>query len=433
MSLEQLLEDLESNDLDRRIETAIALGELGQKKAVAPLTRQLRDPDAELRTVVCEALGLIGDARAVSPLVTMLRDPEDEVRGEAFSALLSIGQSRAGSLPDDPLSMSADAALTQIVWPADLDAVKLLMDALDDPDPEVRIGAIYTLGRLGIGGAFDAMRRAVTQDRDTDVKRAAAFAMGELGEAGDRRVIGVLIGAWTRIGEDDGFAVDIVRALSALNAPAAFDVFVSALKHRDDRVRQLAVMGLGRLGDVAAGPKLIRALKDPHGGVRRIAAHALGLLGDPMAIKPLLDSIVGENSEVRASVSDALTRMDRGVVHQMLVTARLSPSPDERAAACYVSGRIGFVDGLENLVVDPEPTVRKAACLAIGNCRDLRYREILESMLDDPEWTVRVAGAEGLRRLGDPTAGPALQAHASDPHKVVRNAIRVALGALETA
>lgn len=433
MALEQFLHALEHGSLEVRIETAIALGELGQKKAVAPLTRQLRDPDAELRTVTCEALGLIGDARAVSPLVTMLRDPEEEVRGEAFSALLAIGQSRAGALPEDPLNMSAEAALTQIVWPADLDAVKLLMDALEDPDPEVRIGALYTLGRLGIGGAFEAMRRALLEDRDADVRHAAAFAMGELGEAGDRRVIAVLISAWSNVGDDEGFAVDVIRALSGLNAPEAANVFVAALQYQDDRVRQLAVMGLGRLGHPQTGPHLIRALDDPHGGVRRIAAHALGLLGDPQAIRPLIDRVVGETPEVRAAVADALARMERGVVCQMLLDARQDADPERRAAACYISGRIGFVDGLENIVGDPDPRVRKAACLAIGNCRDLRYREILQSMLDDPDWTVRVAGAEGLRRLGDPAACPALRAHAEDVHKVVRNAIRVALGALETA
>jgi len=152
-----------------------------------------------------------------------------------------------------------------------------------------------------------------------------------------------------------------------------------------------------------------------------------------MAIKPLLDSVAGENSEVRASVAEALGRMDRTVVKQMLLAARQDPAPERRAAACYVSGRIGFVDGLENAAADPDPLVRKAAGLAIGNCRDLRYREILEAQLDDPEWMVRVAGAEGLRRLGDATACPALKARAEDPHKVVRNAIRVALRALETA
>ena len=96
-------------------------------------------------------------------------------------------------------------------------------------------------------------------------------------------------------------------------------------------------------------------------------------------------------------------------------------------------GGDAFVDGLENAVVDPDVRVRKAACLAIGNCRDLRYREVLEATLADLEWPVRVAAAEGLKRLGDPAACPALMRCTEDPHKVVRNAIRVALGALETA
>jgi HEAT repeat protein len=239
--------------------------------------------------------------------------------------------------------------------------------------------------------------------------------------------------AWHTVGDDDMFAVDVVRALSGLGANEAFNTFAAALQHRDERVRQLAVMGLGRLRDPAAGPKLIRALSDDHGGVRRIAAHALGLLADPIAIRPLLESIVGENPEVRAAVALALAQLDRSMVLEMLTQSRQSDQPELRAASCYVAGRIDFVDGLENAVVDPDVRVRKAACLAIGNCRDLRYREVLEATLADLEWPVRVAAAEGLKRLGDPAARPALMRCAEDPHKVVRNAIRVALGALETA
>ena len=112
----------------------------------------LRSDDAAIRLAVCDALGQIGDTRAVPPLVSMLRDDSEEIRGEAFSSLLLIGQSRADSSRPKPfvqvICKNPSAALTRIMWPADLEAVELLTDALHDDDPEVRIGSIYTLGQL---------------------------------------------------------------------------------------------------------------------------------------------------------------------------------------------------------------------------------------------------------------------------------------------
>ena len=36
-------------------------------------------------------------------------------------------------------------ALTQIAWPADIDAIHMLLNSVSDPDPEIRIGCAYTL------------------------------------------------------------------------------------------------------------------------------------------------------------------------------------------------------------------------------------------------------------------------------------------------
>ena len=45
-----------------------------------------------------------------------------------------------------------------------------------------------TLGRLGIGAAYERLRHLLLHDPDLEVRIAVAFAMGELGESGDSRV-----------------------------------------------------------------------------------------------------------------------------------------------------------------------------------------------------------------------------------------------------
>ena len=121
-------------------------------------------------------------------------------------------------------------ALTQIAWPADLEAIQLLIEALQDDDPEIRIGAAYTLGRLGIGAAYERLRQLLLRDPDLEVRIAVAFAMGELGESGDSRVWQDLVNVWQDLGQDTEAAVTIVRALGLRPDPMALPVLVESLE-----------------------------------------------------------------------------------------------------------------------------------------------------------------------------------------------------------
>lgn len=430
MSVDALLRDLVQGDADARMDAAEMLAASKDRRALGALVRAIRDPDADVRATVCEALGTMGDARAVPPLVSALRDGDDEVSGEAFSALIRIGQDRAGSLPDytgeDPRSPSL--ALTQIVWPADLEAVKLLHEALEDGDPEVRIGALYALGRMGVAGAFDAIWRLLTVDPDPEVRAAAAFAMGDLIPAGELRAVPALVQVWPEA-HDPEMAVIIVRALAESGHEAAHGVLLGALQHGDDRVRQLAVMGVAETQVPGGAPHLVPCLRDPHVGVRRNTAYALGRLGAVDHLDDLIGVVHENDAEVRHAVGEALSRFDRGAVRAGLERAAAGDA-GLRQSAAYLRGVLREPDGLDAALRDAEPEVRKDAALAMGNCALPRFRAPLEAALDDDAWRVRVAGAEGLRRLGDPRAVAALEAHCADAHPVVQNAVKNALAAL---
>lgn len=416
------------------VAAAEALGAMGDRTAVGALANALRSVHGEVRSAACEALGVLGDPRAVGPLVSLLRDPDEGVRGEAFSALLAIGQARAGELPVDRFLgedlLAPSEALTQVAWPTDLEAIAVLIHALEDADPEVRIGAGYTLGRLGLAGTAERLMARLADDPDADVRAAMAFGLGELLPTGARDVHAALVAAWYKAGASDELAVQIVRALADTPLPAAHDVLAEALRHKDERVRQLGAMGLGRLHDPTTIPRLARALNDPHRGVRRVAAAALGELGDLMALKPLVQAVVGNDAEVRSTIARALERLNPEAVRTHLVECLMTPDAALREAAAYLLGRLGHVAGLRRALRDPDEHVRKAGALAIGNCADPEYRTDLETALDDPSWPVRVAAAEGLRRMADGQAVPALLRHREDPHRVVRNAVALALRTL---
>jgi HEAT repeat protein len=68
-------------------ETAWALGEIEDKKAVAGLTGALADPDVRVRKQAAWALGEIADPSAAGSLARALKDSSAEVRKQAAWAL----------------------------------------------------------------------------------------------------------------------------------------------------------------------------------------------------------------------------------------------------------------------------------------------------------------------------------------------------------
>jgi HEAT repeat protein len=82
---------------DKRIrnEAAMALGKIGDKKAIKHLIKAISNQDPTFRSAAEEALGLIGDEEAVPPLIKALENDDISVRRHAAGALAKIGDDKA--------------------------------------------------------------------------------------------------------------------------------------------------------------------------------------------------------------------------------------------------------------------------------------------------------------------------------------------------
>ena len=92
-AVEPLCAALKGDDHAGSFGALVALGNIGDVRAVEPLLMVLKDEDQDawVRLRAAEALGKIGDARAVGPLRAALNDEDEEVRGAAASALETLG------------------------------------------------------------------------------------------------------------------------------------------------------------------------------------------------------------------------------------------------------------------------------------------------------------------------------------------------------
>ena len=91
-----LVEALSHNQGAIRLEIMDALGELGDKKAVPHLIRNLKgDPPGAYLSHASRALGNIGDKRAINPLFKVLNNYRGRVRVEAVKAIYKLMGAKA--------------------------------------------------------------------------------------------------------------------------------------------------------------------------------------------------------------------------------------------------------------------------------------------------------------------------------------------------
>src|SRR4051812_129863 len=147
------LTDVRSRSRVRRARAAQVLGDLELRQVVPDLCRLLTDRHGEVRVVAVRALGRIGDPAAAWRLITSLDQPDPVPSLLVTHTLVQLG-------PEAEVTLSA---------------------ALDHPQARVRAVCLDALGLLGATGSVARVARVLTDDDTLDVRVAAAANLGRLG------------------------------------------------------------------------------------------------------------------------------------------------------------------------------------------------------------------------------------------------------------
>ena len=218
-----LINVLKDPNKNVRAVAAAALGKANDASAVDPLLAVLTDEDWAVRKAAGDSLARLRDKRAVEPMIALVNDPDPDVRETAVHALGEIRDRSAveclvRALVDPQLSVRtlAASALRKVdsQWEKLEQALRMiprLRVALRSNDYWVRQAASEVLARLDkshvaapqLDGtnttvirvrqqvAFGVLVKALS-DHDPILRLAAAEA---LGRAEDRRLIPPLVGA----------------------------------------------------------------------------------------------------------------------------------------------------------------------------------------------------------------------------------------------
>lgn len=235
-----------------------------------------------LRSTVSE------ETPGIEELIHKMSALDDHVRDKAARTLagMLVGRLDATRRPElverltDLFYASDDAdvrsvcvdLLTEIA--EDGAAPKPLFDALSDVDPGVVLTGIVALTYFPNDLALKPLCRFIELRRN---EQASLDAISALGVMENPKAIPTLAGVL--LDTNNQFDQSFVRAAMALVrcGQSGFDTLVSALEHKDPRVRLAAVIGLDVSGNEEASVYLERALTDPDAGVRRRAKMGLGI------------------------------------------------------------------------------------------------------------------------------------------------------------
>ena len=352
------------------------------------------------REVLTEVMAQVGEPWGWDLLLEFFNDPDPALRGETFEFALKktrglefLEAALASRYPD-----LRERSVAELVKKHTAAAQALLVRALDDEDPEVRLAAMKSLvdadalpalmealgnthpdvclsaakafARHGDSRAIEPLLVLATapepleQERRDDWLKQAESALDGLGELGDpaalAHVIPLLDSPRTAI------RLQAARALVWVSRPGTTDALRQAIQHADVAVKYHAAKGLAFTGDGSVVPLVFSeaAGKIVSVGEQIAAALAVGAAGEDRLAVSLDDT----NEDVR----------DRALVLLMMLEWKDPDGTAARCLACLASRtprmRLTAARALEALV---EPGIFEPFIISLVNERG-----------DKPEWKI---------------------------------------------
>ncbi len=249
---------------------------------------------------------------------------------------------------------------------------------LEHHAPEVRLEALRRIERLGLTSALPAVREGVKTEGSLAVQGAS------------------------------------LRTLAALSSAELLDEVYPYLDHPNPRLRQDAIVGLLRSGDLAgvlvAGEALTGWINSPEPALREFAAQALGEAGITTFYRPLLKLLQDENPGVQRAALAAAGKVKHPKLWPVVVKSLASARLRMAAIPALVAGGEAVLPELALLLAEPGPgvprlsgqerrTVTRLAriCGRIGGAQAIA---LLRRQLNFPDVAVRTHVLAALNRCG---------------------------------
>lgn len=303
-------------------------------KAVTALTKWLQDSDADVASAAAVALGKIGNDDATTALRAALKIASPKVRSAVAEGCVLCAERRY--LHDDNDSAieiydeirNADVPMQRIV--------------------EATRGAILARGDSGIPLLLETFRSPEEKLQQLALATAREFSGDQVDKA-------------------------LAEALADATSPRAA-LMIQVMADRPDTVVLAAVLQAAQQGDAQ---------------VRLSAIDALRRVGDESCLSSLLEIASEDDKNLKQAAKQTLAELPGSKVNSMIV-AKLPQTQGDAYAVLLdlvAQRRIDAVPEVVKALENPDPTIRRAALVALGQTVSLKKLSLLVSAVMEPGHT----------------------------------------------
>lgn len=447
-TLSQLVEFLNDEDPDLRMQAALALGEQRDERATPALLRALEDADTNVRYHAIEALGKLRAPEAADALARVAETRDFFLAFAALDALTHVGDASAAArvaplLEDELLREAAADVLGRIGDEEMVAPLVALLNTPHAPAPAVaralaalhdRYEELYgegthvaDLSRAAINPAGAQNLLDALNDTNAGELRPLALVVGWLEGGAVERALTRLLGRADARGE-------VIEAL-VRHGTRVTDLLIEQLESEDLDIRKSAVVALGRIGDARATPALVEVLGEDSELVIT-AADALAKIGDPRAFDALLALVGDPNAAVRQAAVGALNSLGSPEMPGRVAPLLEDADPNLRESAVKIAGYFGYPECVGLLLErcrDEDERVRRAAVEHLPFLEDERATPALVRALRHETPKVRAAAAGAMAQAEGPDVSASLIEALGDEDSWVRYFAARSLGRLNVA
>ncbi|MBF0499147.1 MAG: HEAT repeat domain-containing protein [Candidatus Riflebacteria bacterium] len=374
--LEDLVTDLKSTLITKRLKSVKALGKLKTPLAAEPLRDMLSDRSKEVRCAAIEALSLVKPPRLAEILLPLATDRSADVRLRIAHALGECDGDDASrillELMHDTKDDVADMAARCLAKNPRSSLVHLIR-AFGDKSWKVRRRSADAIGRMG-RAAVEALRTALAES-DANIRFWAALCLGRLK---DRTHIGDLLAKLTD--PNVGVRIAALRALREIGDPSVVNKLFEALSQPSEQVRDVIYDILKDFGSHSI-PFLMESLSNDFWMGRSLAARALSEMGSD-AVVPLTAALESQDKERRYWAIRILGQMRES----------------------------GALPEVRKFLIDSDVEIRMATVQALGDFQQPESIPVLIERFLDPAWVVRRETQRTIVRFGETALGPLMRA-----------------------
>ena len=336
---------------------AEALFRLGSE-SVKPLIQALDNSNVDTRRRAAQALGRIRDHRSTKPLARSLEDPNGQVRYDAARALYSIRDPKAAKALVAALGDNRISRASVIPYGSGYDWKLKAVGTVG----EMAAYALIRIGKPAVAELIDGLKSKTPR-----IRGRAAWVLGRIKDTSAVKPLAVLL-------KDSSVEVrrKAAEALVPISSRKTLDAALTALRDNDSQVRGHAATILSshvNKQDKKLVDPLILALGDSSATVRASVSEALGKLDDPRVVKPLMQVLADDDPTVRQKGATALGKLRARPAVKLLLERLADNDKDVRRSAAYALGQIGdrrSIEPLIGLLSDKKPEVRKVAAKALA-------------------------------------------------------------------